>query len=412
LSVTDPLDRAAWSWVAHLLDGGTTDWATWAEHPAVSPPTTDLADAATVTPPAGLERLPGAAQLELLRQLVLTAGGPLDRDLALRVLRRPAPGRGPVDLPLGWPGEGQVTADGFHHRSSPPTDPGSLDVEELLRVGAGVVADALMESPPAAAGPDRPTPRRLPVPALRRGPSVWVEGPPRSAAAVRAELAAGGTRLHRGRLRWWRGGRTVPDRVVVVVPPLERGLLEVWEDRALAGAARRWEVWVQELQGSGRLPPSLRAGRLAAYWAERLGAAHVTVLVRGPSADVSTDRGELSPLEVDVVRRVNAVLLLHRDAAGRAELSARLAERLRGLGDRIGVPGPAALRVPPGQRRWLRSTSARLVTGVQHAGYPVEGDLASLRPRPPAPGDAHSLDPREVLAVMAALVLPRTGGGA
>jgi hypothetical protein len=193
--------------------------------------------------------------------------------------------------------------------------------------------------------------------------------------------------------------------VLVVVPPLERGLLEVWEGRALSGAARRWEVWVRELQGSGRLPPSLRAGRLAAYWAERVGAANVTVLVRDPRATP----GDLSPLEVDVVRRVNAVLLLHRDQAGRAELSARLAGGLSGLGRRIGVPGPATLRVPPTQGRWLATTSSRIADEVQRAGYPVDGDLASLRPRPPAPGDVHSLDPREVLALMAALVLPRTG---
>ncbi len=399
-AATDPLDRAAWSWVAHLLDGGTTTWAAWVGRSAASRD--------DVAPPPGLDALPGAAQLELLRRLVEAAGGALERDLAMRVLRRPAPGRGPVDLPLGWPGQGQVTADGFHHRSSPPTDPGSLDVEEVLRVAAGVLADTLLESPaglPAPVGPTRPRPR-LP----RRGPSVWVEGPPRSAAAVRAELAATGTRLHRGRLRW-RGGRTLPGRVLVVVPPLERGLLEVWEDRSLAGAARRWEVWVQELQGSGHLPPSLRAGRLAAFWAERVGADQVTVLVRDGD-DRRLPDSDLRPIEVDVVRRVNAVLMLHRDEAGRAELSAHLAARLRGLGRRVGVPGPAALSVPPAQRRWLRATSARICDGLSRAGYPVEGDLASLRPRPPAGGDVHALDPREVLALMAALLLPSRGTAA
>ncbi len=414
-TVSDPLDRAAWSWVTHLLGGGTTTWAAWAESRSSVDPGAAPGGDPDVAPVPGLASLPGAAQLELLRRLVETAGGPLDEALAMRVLRRPAPGRGAVDLPLGWPGEGQVTADGFHHRSSPPTDPGSLDVEEVLRVAAGVVADVLLETP---AAPRTPAPRTLatrtpaPRPArrvgLRRGPTVWVEGPPRSAAEVRAELAAAGTRLHRPRLRW-RGGRTRPGRVLVVVPPLERGLLEVWEDRSVAGAARRWEVWVQELHGSRRLPPSLRAARLAAFWAERIGADNVTVVARPRPRDGADD---LSALEVDVVRRVNAVLLLHRDEAGRAELAQRLATRLRGLGREIGVLGPAELRVPPSQQRWLRATSARITEGVSAAGYPVEGDLRSLSPRPPAPGDVHSLDPREVLALMAALVLPRSGGTA
>ena len=386
-SVADPLERAAWSWVAHLLAGGTTDWAAWVEQP-----TWGEGEA----PRPRLERLPGAAQLELLRVLVEAHGGPLPEDLAVRVLTRPAPGRGPVDLPLGWPGEGRVSADGFHHRSSPPTDPGSLDVEEVVRVAAGVLADVLLELP---AGP--PPPRRRRVPRPRRGPSVWVEGPPRTRAAVQAELEAAGTRLHRGRLRWW-GGRTVPDRVLVVVPPLERGLLEVWEDRSVAGAARRWEQWVQELQGSGRLPPSLRSRTVANWWGERIGVDRVQVEVR-PGVDSA---GDLTALEVDVVRRVNAVLLLHLREHERAGLAAHLGERLHGLGRRIGVPGPVELRVPPAQLEWLQRWSARITDGLAAAGYPVDGDLASLRPRPPAEGDVHSLDPREVLALMAAAILP------
>jgi hypothetical protein len=198
----------------------------------------------------------------------------------------------------------------------------------------------------------------------------------------------------------------MPDRVLVVAPPLERGLLEVWEDRSLAGAARRWEVWVQELHGSGRFPPSLRGRKIAAYWAERIGADRVTVLVRPGQTDSDDD---LSALEVDVVRRVNAVLLWHRDEDTRARLSARLARGLRGLGREIGVRGPNELRVPPGQHPWLRSWAARIADGLSAAGYPVEGDLASLRPRPPAEDDVHSLDPREVLALMSALLLPGTG---
>ena len=62
--------------------------------------------------------------------------------------------------------------------------------------------------------------------------------------------------------------------------------------------------------------------------------------------------------------------------------------------------------MPPGQRAWLQATTERIVSGLTRAGYPVEGDLASLRPRPPAEDDVHSLDPREVLALMAALLLP------
>jgi hypothetical protein len=194
----------------------------------------------------------------------------------------------------------------------------------------------------------------------------------------------------------------LPDRVLVVVPPLERGLLEVWEDRSVAGAARRWERWVQEIQGSNRLPPSLRSRSVALWWAERIGADRVQVTVRH-GVDAA---GDLSALEVDVLRRVNAVLVLHRGGDDRAAIAARLGERLQGLGRSIGVPGPAELRVPVAQLRWLQAWSARITDGLTRAGYPVDGDLASLRPRPPAEGDVHSLDPREVLALMTALLLP------
>lgn len=410
LVVPDPLDRAAWSWVAHLLAGGTTTWAAWVERPEdAQGPVVGPGARPPGAPVAGLSALPGAAQLELLRRLNAAAGGPVPPDLARRVLRRPAPGRGAVDLPLGWPGEGQVTADGFHHRSAPPTDPGALDVEEVLRVASGVVADQLLDGPvpPPARRPRRPRrPRRVRRP--RWGPQVWVEGPPRSAEALRAELVATGARLHRGRLAW-RGGRTTPDRVLVVVPPVERTLFEVWAERSLSGAARRWEVWVQELRGSGDLPPTLRAVRLARYWAETVGPDRVEIHVRddeprGPG-------GGLSPLGVDVVRRVNAVLLLHRDEAERAHLSEVLADRLRRVPPPVGTLGPRELHVPPGQCGWVDSLARRIVEGLTSAGYPVHGDLASLRPRPPAPGDASSLDPWEVLSLMAALLLPGPGAG-
>jgi hypothetical protein len=163
---------------------------------------------------------------------------------------------------------------------------------------------------------------------------------------------------------------------------------------------------VQEIQGSNRLPPSLRSRSVALWWSERIGADRVRVLVR-PGSDAA---GDLTALEVDVVRRVNAVLVLHRREEERAVLAARLADRLKGLGRSIGVPGPSDLRVPPAQLRWLGAWSARITDGLSRAGYPVEGDLASLRPRPPAEGDVHSLDPREVLALRAALLLPGTGG--
>ena len=379
-------DLAAFSgtaaaWVEHLRAGGTTPWRAWVSGHA---PSTDAGGRSTL-------RLPGASQLELLRRLNLAeptrAGAVADRLLA-----RSGPGRGPTELPLLWPARPELTSGG---QVTTPVDPGTLPAGELLRVGAGLLADLVRDLP--LPEPGAPAPDPAPVPgARRRGPSFVLDGPPRTVAGLRAALAAEGLHEHRPRLSWLGGRRppSSPDLVIVPVLPLEDLLGEVWEERARRGSPRGWRRFVRGLEGRRTLPPGADPVATAARWARQVGAERVHLLtpdrlgdglsrLLGVGAPSAPAGHRLAPVLVDVLRRHHAVQALHLPVAERQPRTDLLVGVLEGMeGD-----GPAALAVPAGCRGWVTETGAAMAAAC--GGYAGAGDPAVLtrnlhRPAPPA----------------------------
>ena len=211
-----PSSRAvAWSWVEHLRAGGTTPWADWSRAPSA---------AGTVDRPGPL---PGAGQLELVRRLALryaVSPGSLSpvafAALADRALRRSGPGRGLPELPLLLPGADPASAVG-----APPADPGRLPVDELVRLGVGLLADLVVEAgprPPATVHRRRLVARH----------AFHLAGAPVTTSGVRASLAAAG-RLEGG----W------SPEVVLLAAPLDEHLAQVWSARVQNGAPVRWDAF-------------------------------------------------------------------------------------------------------------------------------------------------------------------------
>jgi hypothetical protein len=357
----------AQAYAEHLLGGGVTPWGAFL---AASPAASTSSTSWTGDPP-------GAAQAELLRRLNRRAGsaGGTDSELAKRVLRRAAPGRGRVDLLLTDP-------------------PERVALAELLRVGAGVLADLV-------AGLPVPVPRDLPPGAASResasptrpGPSYRLEGPPITVAALRRRLVAAGLPPRRGtRLRV---RRRRPDVVLVVVLPLRRGLFEVWSRRTQQGATKSWVTVLGEWRATGRLPPGVAYDRLAAGWAGRIGPERVHVVAgkdldrqvaavlgappapMGPNLPVSVP-APLPPAYVEVVRRTSEVLTFQVSREEKQQRLDLLVTLLAGAGGRPrGEQGPD--RLAPGQRRWLQRTGRRSASRLRAGGYVLHGSLAPLR---------------------------------
>jgi hypothetical protein len=400
-------ERAAFAataaaWVGHLRAGGTTPWRDWvslgiSDEPASGPLDGDL---------------PGASQLELLRRLNLvradvTLGVPPDVMVAVadRLVQRAGPGRGPTELPLLWPSSPDLTSSG---RVGTPVDPGSLPAGELLRVGAGLLADLVRELPtPAAVAPEDPARSRQR--AVRRAPSFVLDGPPRTVPGLRSALAAQGLREHRPRLSWLGGRRppTRPDLVIVPLLPLEDLLGEVWEERARRGSPRGWRRFVQDLTGRPHLPPGADPTITARRWAQQVGPERVHVLTpdrlddelrRLLGAEPSTGRGHrIAPVLVDVLRRHHAVQSLHLPAADRQART----DLLVGVLGEMTVDGPEALAVPAGCHDWVVDTGARLAAGL--GGYAGAGDPAVLSQT--ATDRPRRLDHRSVLPAMTEAIL-------
>lgn len=356
------------AWVEHLRAGGTTTWADW------------VRESAGDVPPAGSNdrggRLPGAGQLELVRRLGLeyaASPGRLGRGaftaLADRALSRSGPGRGLPDLPLALPGSDRTSSVG-----APPTDPGSLPVDELIRHGVGLLADLLVEAGPVP----RPSVRRRRVLARH---AFHLAGAPVTTCGVRASLAAVG-RVEGG----W------SPEVVLFAEPLDEHLAQVWSTRVQHGAPVRWETFAGRWARRDALPPSADLPAIASFWAAKVGVSRVHVVVsdgvqaaipeaarvvgtrRPPRPVPGVDPARLSPTATDLVRRLNRVLNVRVADAARAGLVRRAV-------DLLPVGDERALALPPRHRDWAEQRAAQVARELGAGGYPVHGDLARIAPR-------------------------------
>ena len=364
----------AWAWVEHLRAGGTTPWLGF--DPA-DPGPADPGPADPGPEPSADALLPGAIQLEVVRRLNLAAAapslaGPRHRVLVDRVLAASAPGRGQPDLPL----VGVLDDTRF---GPPPADPAALPDDELLRMAVGVLAELALDLDPGPAPVERVP---LPVP-WRRGWSV--AGDPLLAQRTRSGLVAAGRRP----------GLRSPI-AVVVGGDLATMLADTWTWRVQHRVTPSWAWWVGHWARRDELPPRVDLAAVAARWAARVGRDRVHLVLGdelpaallGAAVDLRAD-----PLSADageLLSRVNEVLRVLVEP-----------ERHQRLLDRVVVPLLAGERgerpgVPEAHREWVRLRADRLVGELSRAGYPVHGDLATLRPGngrgPTAAGATGALD--------------------
>jgi hypothetical protein len=344
---------AAAGWVVHLRSGGTTPWPQW------------LLDVGRPTVPPYSSQLPGAPQLELLRRLNVLGFQPT---LVDHVLDRPAPGRGAVDLELPWP----------------PAEP--AEERDLVRVACGVLADLTAALPdPGRSGRTRfPTVRQ----AVRRGRGraplpVVLTGPPLTAAALRAGLAAAGAP---GRRRHRR-----PKHAVLVTPPIDEALHEVWARRAERGPVGSWGGFLAGCAERDRLPRTLELGALARRWARRVGGDHVHVVAADSASELLEElvgvrpaprppaTVPLLPSHAALLRRVNRVLPFVVPQGEVERRRALLVEQLR-----ADAPpwepalGPERLAVPADVRAWVSAAAARVAAELPDAGVRLHADPADL----------------------------------
>lgn len=312
--------------------------------------------------------LPGAAQLEFVRRLGerrSSTGREVDfRALADIALQRSAAGRGLGHLTLIRPGHSVAGIIG-----APPVDPAQLPVRELLRVGAGTLAELLLRQDHSAG----------PVRRLRR--RTWsrqfhLAGAPTTVADVRVALVGTGHA---------EGGRR--PEVLVFAAPFDQLMSQVWSARVQRGAPVRWPTFMGTWAAKDILPPSADLPRIAEHWAGIVGSARVHIVVetdggaarRTASAILGLrtvepvgrpDVGTLSPAGVEVVRLVNGVL----NVRVAADVSRDLVRRLAGLMHDDG----ARMAVPPGQRDWADARAREIAERLSAGGYAVHGDLGQI----------------------------------
>jgi hypothetical protein len=263
-----------------------------------------------------------------------------------------------------------------------------VPAEELVRVGAGALAELLLEAPEPPAGVP---PRRLASLLSRRRPAFALAGAPVTTSAVRRALSAAGH---------VEGGRS--PQVLVLAEPLDLALAQVWSARVQQGAPVRWHGFVRRWAGRRDLPPSVDVAVLAGRWAEQVGADAVHLVVAPPdhasataivaevlglhphpAGRLATDPAgplELSPAAVDVVRRVNAVLGVRVSQERHHAVLTRLT-RLVAACDPASGPGAASLTVPASAREWARGRAEEQVRDLTRGGYPVHGSVAGVLPR-------------------------------
>lgn len=393
--MSDPAAIRAWSWVAHLRDGGSTPWTGWSA--PVDGPDSPGGPAST-----GPRVLPGAQQLELLRRV--NAAGDLPVAARDRVLLASGLDRGRADLPL--PG-------GPRGRFGPlPLDPADVPTEELLRVAVLLLADALPGAPvtrPTTVPPTRTS-------RLRRaaGGGYRVAGDPWLADRVREELR------RRGRPP---GGRR--PRVLVLGGSVPDLLARTWAHRVLNEGAPAWPDWIAARAG-GALPPGADVAGQADAWASRVGAARVVVVTDPAALGRLTGVRRLDPGTalgpwgargpggdaVELTRRVRVALAV---VAPPHEHATLLRERLLpALAAQAARPASSALvtgplpRVPAEHAEWAARRAVRQRRRVLRAGYAVAGDVDDLLPgRPgvvPDPPGRDVPDPERVLGIAVSLL--------
>ena len=372
--MTEP-DLAARTWAAHLREGGTTEWSRWIPTPG-SPAL-----------PAGGGRLPGAAQLELLRRINLE--GPLPHRVD-HVLWRPAPGRGAPQRVL-----------------PSPACAVAAPCREVLRVATGVLAD-LVVALPAGRSPETPPPRTK-----RRVPSFALDGLPVTVAGLRADLAAAGLLEHRPRKPWFGRARADdPDVVILVVGPVAEAFREVWSRRVQEGSGRRWRRFLGSCAKRDELPGKADQLHTVEQWTSRVGPGNVHVVTtdglhdqvagilgRRPGSDPHRRPGDpldLPPTQLDVVRRINGVLPFLLPAPEQAARRARLVALL----DRS--EHPVRLEVPSRDRAWVAACGERLEQGIRLSGCPVHGEPAAVTD--PAAATGGRLRGEDVLRSMVRMI--------
>ena len=161
--MSDDLDAAARSWVAHLRAGGVTPWCDWRDRPSA---------VGEVDPGP----LPGGQQAELVRRLNVATHGGTAPGLTELVLVASAAGRGRPDV--------VVTQAGAL--------PEALPAHELLRVAATVIAQQLLRGAPAASALMDDAAPELPLSAALGWSSYRVVGDPLLATDARRAMLARG----------------------------------------------------------------------------------------------------------------------------------------------------------------------------------------------------------------------------
>ena len=350
---------AAWGWVAHLADGGTTPWVVWSG----------------TAEPRG-DRLPGAQNLELLRRLNL-AGRPVpglvEGVLAVDPSRRSRPA-----LPLAG---GPEPLD----HGPRPVDPADLRDGELSRLAAVLLAQRLAATTPGPA----------PAPGFRR---PWrtpyrLVGDPELVVPLRRHLVA------RGRPP---GGR--PVLVLALATDTGQALVDLWTAQSLHHGAPPWPEWIATTARQYRLPDEADPDRLARA---RRGDVPVHVVTDPALAPrlLGVRRGPGVPPRpaasaVDLGRRIASALRPMAPGPRRARLMAEVVRSWLAAAD--GEP----LVVPEQHREWVRAEADRVLGEVRRGRYPVHGDPALLLPAD-RPGTA-AVASSETLALAVRLLLERT----
>jgi hypothetical protein len=357
-------EARAWGWVAHLRDGGTTPWSAWAT----------LAGA---DEQAG-RFLPGAQQLELLRRLnLLSLPSP---ELADRVLRASAPGRGRPDLGL----VGVLPDSAF---GPPPVDPGDLPAAELVRVATALIAEDVV----AAGDPDAPRSPRL----LRR--RYRLLGDPEVADPLRDALVADG--------RPPGGPRPT---VVVAGSDLSSMLVHLWSAQSLRGGAKPWPEWLSARARRGGVPHQVDVARVAETWVGRVGTRRVHVVLDDPGQAMRL-AGARRRLPASTSLSADASELARRTAPALGTLvtperrSMLMRRRLRPV---LAAHLGPQLRIPRRHGAWLLACTHDLRRRLATGDYAVHGAL-------PEPVDRRGVtapDEERVLALAVQVLLgPRIG---